>query len=85
MKGFHYLYLNHWHLPVPLRSIVNEHAYYFTLQDEANTASSILDIYDKKVDINSMAAEVKFYASEVAKREKYISNLLAIYEEVLIS
>lgn len=66
----------------PLRSIVNENAIYFRLDNAAKTAQQLLDILGGKFDLNTMALEAKIYASKTVKREIYINKLLEIYGQI---
>ena len=60
------------------RTIVKEHAMYFDF-DAKKVADTILSIFEKRIDINTLAVNARRYAEETVKREKYISRLLDIY------
>lgn len=66
----------------PLRSIVKEHAIYFSLNDAASVAAVIQQAFNDEVDIKEMSVHAKKYAEETGKKEKYINRLLQIYDEL---
>lgn len=66
----------------PLRSIVQEHAIYFDLDNAVQTAEILLKIFNNQVDINNMAEQAKAYAQKKVKREMYIRSLLQIYQQI---
>jgi L-malate glycosyltransferase len=66
----------------PLRSIVKEHAIYFSLDDAALVAATIQQIFNNEIDINNMAAKAKTYAEETVRRDIYVKKLLQIYEHL---
>ena len=66
----------------PLKSIINEHALYFKLNDPEGTAALIKEIFYGNIDINSMALQAKAFAAATVKREIYINRLLNIYEQL---
>lgn len=67
----------------PVKSIVNQHAIYFELNNPESVAQQLITIQKGEIDINTMAAEAKVFAEQTARRETYIDNLLKIYSEVL--
>jgi len=70
---------------LPVKSIVNEHATYFDLDNAEATAGIIKQILNKEIDISAMAAKAKTYADQLVRRETYLKGLLAIYEQVTTS
>jgi len=66
----------------PVKSIVNEHAVYFELDNAEAAADVINSVWDKKIDIDNMAKNAKTYAEGKVRREIYINNLLEIYANV---
>ena len=66
----------------PLKSIVKEHAIYFSLHDAAAAANSIRQIANGEIDINSMAVCAQEFAVKTAKRDLYIKSLLHIYSQL---
>ena len=66
----------------PLRSIVQEHAIYFDLDNAEKTAETLVKIFKNQVDINNMAIQAKAYAEKNVKREMYIRRLLQIYTQI---
>ncbi len=66
----------------PLKSIVKNHAGYFSLDDAAGTADTISDIYKNRSATELMANKAKEFAMETVKREIYIKKLLAIYDNL---
>ena len=66
----------------PLKSIVKNHAGYFSLDDAAGTADTISDIYKNRSATELMANKAKEFAMETVKREIYIKRLLAIYDNL---
>lgn len=66
----------------PLKSIVNEHAIYFSLNDEHQVAAILKDIYNGKININEQSRNAKKYALATVTRAQYIHNLLSIYESI---
>ncbi len=67
---------------LPLRSIVKEHAVYFKLDDEKAAALKLKDIYYGKTAINDQSSKAKQYALTTATKEKYIKELLNIYDSI---
>ncbi|MEI9956285.1 MAG: glycosyltransferase [Ferruginibacter sp.] len=67
----------------PLKSIVNENAIYFELNNPEGTAKKITAVLQGEIDINKMAEKAQAYAAQIAKRDIYINNLLCIYNELL--
>lgn len=66
----------------PLKSIVKDHALYFSLDDAQGTANTISGIFENGDKTAAMATEAKKYATKTVKRDIYIKNLLSIYEEL---
>jgi glycosyltransferase involved in cell wall biosynthesis len=66
----------------PLRSIVKDHALYFSLDDVQGTVNTISGIFENRTKTEAMAIEAKKYATHTVKRDIYIKNLLSIYEEL---
>jgi glycosyltransferase involved in cell wall biosynthesis len=67
----------------PLRSIVKDHAIYFSLDNAAKTAQQILAVQQNKADIHKMADKAKEYAGVTVRRDIYIKNLLEIYRQLI--
>jgi glycosyltransferase involved in cell wall biosynthesis len=67
----------------PLKSIVNENALYFKLNDAPAAAKMIKGICNGNININTMAQRAHAFAAATQKREKYIENLLYIYDQIL--
>ncbi|MFZ1785888.1 MAG: glycosyltransferase [Ferruginibacter sp.] len=67
----------------PLKGIVNDNAIYFALNDPRSVADTLLNILEKKTDITAMATKAKAYAEQTVRRERYLHNLLEIYQQVL--
>lgn len=65
------------------KSLIKENAVYFSLTDAAGAAETIRHALSD-IDINSMAIKARQYAEKTVKRDAYITNLLKIYEEVLL-
>ena len=61
-----------------LKCIVKENAIYFDFKAK-EVADTLVSIFEKKIDINSLAEKARTYAEETVKREKYIARLLDIY------
>lgn len=68
-----------------LRSIINEHAIYFDLDNAEKTAGELTKILNNEIDIETLITDAKAYATELANRENYISNLLQIYNKIIIT
>ena len=68
----------------PLRSIVKEHAIYFTLDDDKAVAAILESVLDKQTDINELARNALVFANKTVRRETYITKLLEIYNQILI-
>jgi len=65
-----------------LKTIVHEHALYFSLNDATGTAQVIRQIAAGKIDINSMAQKAQEFARTTVKRDMYIKTLLDIYKQL---
>src|SRR5205085_5469485 len=66
----------------PLRSIVKDNAIYFDLTNAETTANTILSIFNKEIDITSLAERSKAYAEKTVRRDIYIKNLVGIYGQL---
>ena len=65
-----------------LKSIVEDNAIYFELDNAEKVAEQIKAIYLHETDINTMAEKAKVYAEKIVKREIYINKLLEIYKQL---
>lgn len=66
-----------------LKSIVKDHALYFTLNDPEAVANELIKILNNEIDPQALAEDAKKYAESIVKREIYIHKLLNIYNEVI--
>lgn len=67
---------------VPFSSNVKDNAIYFELDNAAKTADIIKAVYNKEIDIKALAQKAKIFANENVRRDKYITKLLSIYEDI---
>ncbi len=63
----------------PLKSIAKDNAIYFDLDNAEALATAIIQIFEKKTDINSLAKKAQGYAEKTVRRDIYIKKLLEIY------
>lgn len=66
----------------PLTSIVHDNAIYFELDDAGKVAQQLIDILEKRTDINRLAKKAKDYAEVTVRRELYMNKLMAIYGQL---
>ena len=66
------------------KSLIKDNAVYFSLTDAANAAEIIKTAINNTGNIEEMITKAKQYAQKTVKREMYITNLLKIYEQVLV-
>ena len=66
------------------KSLIKDNAVYFSLTDAANAAETIKTAVSNNSNREDMVTKARKYAQKTVKREMYITNLLKIYERVLI-
>lgn len=67
----------------PLKSIILENGIYFDLDNPKSVADQLIDIFNRKININKLAPNAVQYAERTVRRDIYIDNLLNIYNEVI--
>ena len=66
------------------KSLIKDNAVYFSLTDAADAAATIKTAVSNNSNRNDMVTKARQYAQTTVKREMYITNLLKIYEQVLV-
>lgn len=65
-----------------LKSLIGDHAIYFPLNNAEQVAQTILSVYNYKEGLQARATRARTFAAGLVKRERYIQELFAIYEQL---
>ena len=66
----------------PLKSIVKENAIYFELNNAKETAEIVKAVFNEDIDIKKLSEKAKTFAEQHVRRDKYIKDLLYIYDNI---
>lgn len=68
-----------------LTDIGNDRAIFFNLYDAKKAAEDLIELSQNKIQLQTIARKGKDFANEEGKREKYVSKLIGIYNDILNS